>query len=195
MIHRMAAAHDSCAVKRATSRFARRDVMSQAPSAAPIGKDLKALVARILDENRDMAIATMRPDGWPQTTMVGFAHDDLTLFFVVARSSQKFLNLALDPRASIAIGRYAAEARAVRGLSMAVRVEEVVEPDEIRRLNALLWDRYPEIAVFAPRDTNCAVLRAKPQVISIVDDALGLATPAIFAVVAQADLVPHRAAL
>jgi uncharacterized pyridoxamine 5'-phosphate oxidase family protein len=168
--------------------------MAQALKAAPLGKDLKVLVARILDENRDMAIATLRPDGWPQTTMVGFVHDDLTLFFVVARSSQKFRNLALDPRASIAIGRHGSEAMVVRGLSMAVRVEEVTEPDDIRRLNALIWERYPNIAVFAPREANSVVFRAKPQVISVVDDASGLATSATFDVTAQADLVPHRAA-
>ena len=29
----------------------------------------------ILNSNRIMTIATVRPDGWPQTTMVGYANE------------------------------------------------------------------------------------------------------------------------
>ena len=33
-------------------------------------KEKKALVLRILDKHRVMALATNRPDGWPQVTQV-----------------------------------------------------------------------------------------------------------------------------
>jgi len=32
----------------------------------------------ILDTQRTMAISTLRPDGWPQTTIVGYVNEDLT---------------------------------------------------------------------------------------------------------------------
>lgn len=94
-----------------------------------------------------MAIATIRPDGWPQTTMVGFVHDDLTLYFAVSRQSQKLANLERDPRASIAIGHPHPGDTAIRGLSMAVRATKVEEPYEIERLNGLIHDRYPGAVV------------------------------------------------
>ena len=33
---------------------------------------MKRQVIDILQDNRLMAIATLRPDGWPQATMIGF---------------------------------------------------------------------------------------------------------------------------
>ena len=44
---------------------------------------------QILEGHRTMAIATVRPDGWPQTTIVGYANDGLLLYFLISRSSQK----------------------------------------------------------------------------------------------------------
>lgn len=147
---------------------------------------LKAQVMRILDENRTMTVATLRPDGWPQATMVGFVHEDLTLYFVVARESQKLANLKQDPRASIAIG----SADPIRGLSAAAQVEEVADPNEIARLNDMVHDRYPGAAVFAPRASSCAVLRAKPFVISLVDEAEGLVQPVLLKVTTRTELAP-----
>ena len=60
-------------------------------------------VISILDRHGLMAVATNRPDGWPQATMVSYANDGLTLFFLVARNSQKFINIGADDRISISI--------------------------------------------------------------------------------------------
>lgn len=143
---------------------------------------LKTLVMRVLDENRTMAVATVRPDGWPQTTIVGFVHEELTLYFVVSRESQKLANLKRDPRVSIALGRAGAPGEQIRGLSLAAHVEEVEDLDTIQRLNQLVHDRYPQVTVFAPRTSSCAVLRAKPFLISLIDEAEGLAQPVLLRV-------------
>lgn len=37
----------------------------------------------ILQGNRLMAIATLRPDGWPQATVVSYANEDILIYFVV----------------------------------------------------------------------------------------------------------------
>ena len=58
----------------------------------------------ILDTQRTMAISTLRADGWPQTTIVGYANDGLTLYFLIFRSSQKLANIRRDKRISIAVG-------------------------------------------------------------------------------------------
>ena len=59
---------------------------------------------RILNANRMMAISTVRPDGWPQTTIVGYANRGFELLFMIYRSGQKFANIAKDDRVSIAVG-------------------------------------------------------------------------------------------
>ena len=149
---------------------------------------LKPLILKVLDEHRTMAVATVRPDGWPQATIVGYVHDDLTLYFVVSRQSQKLANLKRDPRASIAVGHAQRGAESVRGLSMATRVEEVEGVDEIERLNTLVYTRYPEVVVFAPRHSNCALLRARPLYVSLVDEAEGLEQPVLLRVSEDAAL-------
>ena len=147
-----------------------------------IDRDLKPNILEILDANRTMAVATIRPDGWPQATIVGYVHDDLTLYFATARGSQKFANLVREPRLSIAIGGHGKTDGDLRGLSMAARAAEVMDLDEVARLNALIASRYPEQAVFAPRGASVALMRASPEIISVVDPASGLPQPLLLKV-------------
>jgi len=151
------------------------------------------LVFRILDENRTMALATLRPDGWPQATTVGYVHDAFALYFAVASSSQKLANIRRDPRTSIAIGHPDPSGRRVSGLSMAARSVELSDWREVEHVNDLIRARYPEAAVFAPRNSNAAVIRAEPQILSVVDDAAGLQQPALFRVSQASTLSPIEA--
>ena len=152
--------------------------------------ELKALVLRIMDDNRTMAVATLRADGWPQATTVGYVHDDLAIYFAVASDSQKLANIRRDRRVSIAIGHAAPGDRAVRGLSLAANAREVSDWREVARLNDLIRERYPEIDVFAPRDSNSAVLTAEPVLVSLVDEAEGLKAPVLLTVSKSAELSP-----
>lgn len=66
-----------------------------------------------------MTIATLRPDGWPQATTVGYAREGLTLFFLCGLNSQKAANLARDDRASLTIDHDTPQVMEIAGLSMA----------------------------------------------------------------------------
>lgn len=134
------------------------------------GHEIQRLIIEILDENRLMSIATNRPDGWPQVTVVNYLRQGRALYFVVARDSQKFTNICRDSRVSIAVGGGAGPAAPVRGLSMAARVSEILEPDRIEELNKLIWSR-PTEAAFTPHPSsaNVAVLEARPQIVSVID--------------------------
>jgi len=151
-------------------------------------RELKAKILAVLDENRVMSIATLRRDGWPQVTMVGYAHEGLTLYFAIARSSQKLANLERDPRVSIALGRDTRDH--IRGLSMAARVSEVMDIAEVVRVNALLAGRYPEQVVFAPRETSSALMRVAPQFISVIDLEKGPGQPELVQVTREGSI--HR---
>lgn len=150
-------------------------IAEMASSLAEIDADLKSRIQALLAENRVMAVATLRADGWPQATMVGYVYDDLALYFAVARDSQKLANITREPRISIALGRESPDR--IRGLSMAALAKEVADLSEIERLNRLIAQRYPEEIVFAPRKSGAAVLRAEPQVISIIDHDKGPGEP------------------
>jgi len=143
---------------------------------------LKEIALRILSENRVMAVATLRPDGWPQATLVGYMYDGLTLYFAIARDGQKLANMQRDPRISIAIGRHDGDSPDLRGLSLAAKAVEVTDPDEVRRLNTMLVARYPEQEVFTPQGASVAVMRATPLVMSVIDPHSGLDRPVLLRV-------------
>jgi general stress protein 26 len=147
---------------------------------ARIGDELKARILELLDEHRVMAVATLRADGWPQTTMVGYIHDGLTLYFAVARASQKFANIERDGRVSIALGHE--QPTRLRGLSMAAHAEPVTDSAEIDRVNELMRERYHEQAVFSPRETSSALMRVLPVVISLIDLGKGPGEPELISV-------------
>ena len=148
----------------------------------------------ILSENRVMAVATLRADGWPQATMVGYVHDGLVLYFAIGRGSQKLANMTRDPRVSIAIGHHQPGEAGPSGLSLAATVSEVTDADAVRRLNALILERYPEQAVFTPQGASIAVMKALPVVISLIDPASGQDKPLLLRVDRGGALRPEAVA-
>jgi len=157
----------------------------------PQGAALKTRVLGILSENRIMALATLRADGWPQATMVGYIHDGLVLYFAIGRSSQKLVNMARDPRVSIAIGHHEPGEAGPRGLSLAATVSEVTDADAVRRLNDLIQERYPEQVVFTPPGVSIAVMKVLPEVFSLVDAAGGQDKPLLLRVDRSGALKPE----
>ena len=55
----------------------------------------KETILRLLAEHRIMTVATVRPDGWPQATTVGYASEGLMLYFLCGRQSQKAAYIAV----------------------------------------------------------------------------------------------------
>ena len=76
-----------------------------------------------------MTIATLRADGWPQATTVGYANEGLMLYFLCAPDSQKAANLARDNRVSLTIDHDTPRVMEITGLSMAARAQAVVETE------------------------------------------------------------------
>ena len=64
---------------------------------------LRGKILKLLDEHRILTLATVRPDGWPQATTVGYVSNGLTLWFMTGKDTQKARNLARDYRVSLSI--------------------------------------------------------------------------------------------
>jgi len=132
--------------------------------------EFKRRTIELLDEHRIMTIATNRPDGWPQATVVGYVNDGLFIYCLIDRESQKFANIARDPRVSLAIANDYPQPLQIRGLSIAARAVEVADQGEREHVAELLLRRYPEYKVM-PRPDPAAVptMRLTPEVVSILD--------------------------
>jgi nitroimidazol reductase NimA-like FMN-containing flavoprotein (pyridoxamine 5'-phosphate oxidase superfamily) len=150
--------------------------------AAEISMDdvLKRKILALLDEHRIMTIATLRPDGWPQATTVGYASEGLRLWFLCGLESQKARNLSRDNRVSITIDHDTADIMSVTGLSMAARAHRVTDRAEAEKVLAMLPLKYPDApplppTLKMPSADEIALFRGVPEVISVIDYTKGFA--------------------
>jgi len=134
----------------------------------------------LLDSHRVMTVATLRPDGWPQATTVGYVNDGLTIWFLCGLQSQKAGNLALDDRVSLTIDHDTADLMAITGLSMAARAHRVTDRAEAEKVIAMLPLKYPDAPPSTARMTmpgpdDVALFRVVPEIVSVLDYTKGFA--------------------
>lgn len=122
-----------------------------------------------------MTIATLRPDGWPQATTVGFGNDGLSIYFLCGPDSQKAANLTRDNRVSLTIDDDTGQVMAIEGLSMAARADLVTDPREAEKALQLMMQRYPpqDIPLPMPKAAELRIFRVTPIVISVLDYSQG----------------------
>ncbi len=141
-------------------------------------EQIRKKILTLLDEHRIMTIATLRPDGWPQATTVGYANEGLRLYFLCGPNSQKAANLARDDRVSLTIDHDTPQVMEITGLSMAARAEVVADPSEAEKAMRLLMLKYPQqssIPVPMPTPADVRIFRVAPTVISVLDYSKGFA--------------------
>ncbi|MBO9707421.1 MAG: pyridoxamine 5'-phosphate oxidase family protein [Caulobacter sp.] len=155
----------------------------------PLPAALLERIEGILEHHHLMTVATLRSDGWPQATIVNYVADGLRLYFVVSSVSQKLVNLRHDRRASIAIGGGSGDTPV--GLSLAVHVREVVEPNEIASVNDRLWSDGRGVGFRPhPATPGSVLLAADPLIVSLIDYDGPKAWPRLFRVEPDWRLVP-----
>lgn len=129
----------------------------------------------IMNAHRIMAVSTVRPDGWPQTTIVGYANAGFDIYFLIFRSSQKFANIQHEPRISLAIGAEPRALEELRAVYAGAVAAEVTDPAEAERAWALLSERHPNLAGFyRPEASDAVMIRASCKHLSILDFSRGL---------------------
>ena len=137
--------------------------------------EIRRKILTILDQHRIMTIATLRPDGWPQATTVGYANEGVTLYFLCLRDSQKAANLARDDRVSLTIDHDTPEVMATTGLSMAARAQALADRDEAGKALRMLQIKFPGLSQPLPMlsPENTKIFRVTPTVISVLDYSKG----------------------
>jgi len=137
---------------------------------------INSKILSLLDRHRIMTLATLRPDGWPQATTVGYVNVGLTLYFLCGLDSQKAANIAHDDRVSLTIDHDADQIMEITGLSMAARAQVVTDQREAERVLSLLPTKYPPQRAMPgpmPKPDQVRIFRLSPVVISVLDYTLG----------------------
>jgi nitroimidazol reductase NimA-like FMN-containing flavoprotein (pyridoxamine 5'-phosphate oxidase superfamily) len=129
----------------------------------------------ILNSHRTMAISTVRPDGWPQTTIVGYANRGFELVFMIFRASQKFANIQKDDRVSIAVGAEPRELGELKAVYAGAHASEITDPAGREAAWRLLMERHSNLGGFQMPDGKEAVfMRAVCKYVSVLDFSQGL---------------------
>jgi len=148
-----------------------------------MNEQIKEKILALLDQHRIMTIATLRPDGWPQATTVGYASEGLTLYFLCGLQSQKAANLARDHRVSLTIDHDTADLMAITGLSMAAHAQPVTDRIEAEKVLSMLPLKYPDqisLPMPMPRPEEVRIFRVTPTVISLLDYSKGFGHTDLF---------------
>lgn len=137
-------------------------------------RSFKTFILKQLRQHDNMHLATVRPDGYPQATTVGFANDGLDLYFCCDRASQKVRNLRRSPKVSLTIDHDTRNWARIKGLSMGARARVLSRPAEVTRAFELLARKFPDMRKVAKEDLAAtAFVKVIPKVISVLDYSKG----------------------
>jgi nitroimidazol reductase NimA-like FMN-containing flavoprotein (pyridoxamine 5'-phosphate oxidase superfamily) len=129
----------------------------------------------ILDAHRIMTVATVRADGWPQATIVGYANEGWSLYFLVYRNSQKFANMSRDNRVAITVGQEPSDITQIEAVYAGCEVSELTDLGERSRAWDLLAQRHPNLTDLAPAQSEeVATMVARCRHVSVLDYTQGL---------------------
>ena len=135
---------------------------------------LKSLIQKIIDSHRTLTLATLRPDGWPQATTVGYGGIGLNLYFLCGVDSQKAANIAACKKVSLTIDDDVDNVMVLKGLSMAATAEFVTDRATCSKLYRLLISKYPAAKDWPEPDPETVrYVRLTPKVISVLDYSKG----------------------
>lgn len=134
---------------------------------------LKADILAVLDEGKDMTIATVRPDGWPQATTVSYASDGLAIYFGCGAGSQKAANLAHEDRVAVTVNLPYRDWSQIRGVTLAGRARRLTDEAALARAGQLFLAKFPEIPQYIAADSEMAMFRIDPVAFSVLNYSKG----------------------
>ena len=130
----------------------------------------KRFILEQLKAHRNMSLATVRSDGYPQATTVAYANDGLTLYFACDRNSQKVRNLRHSPKVSLTINKDWTGWKKIRGLSMGASAKILERPADTLRAHTLLARKFKDMKGLSAEDLAATVfVCVQPKVISMLD--------------------------
>ena len=138
---------------------------------------LKTKILKVLQSQHLMTLATIRPDGYPQATILNYIADGLTLYFATDAASQKVGNIRLNNKVSVAIANQTEDFYKLSGLSLSGLATRILDQDVAERLSLRLFRKLPQSKRFVPQDPRqLAVFSVAPVAISLIDYASGFGT-------------------
>jgi general stress protein 26 len=134
-------------------------------------QDTARFILDVLQTHNILTLATVREDGYPQATTVGYVHEGLTLYIGTFAQAQKVTNIRRCPKVSLTIDRDYDDWSQIKGLSMGGTAAVLTDLEEIEQVVARFTAKFPQLAALpVPVDPASVVfLKITPRVISVLD--------------------------
>lgn len=134
-------------------------------------KETEQFVLDIIDHGKDLALATVREDGYPQATTVSYANEGMTIYVGIGKDSQKADNIRHNNKVSLAINADYDDWNQIRGVSMGAIAEILDDEEEIKHAADCMLRRFPQLSEWSDsgQEEDVAFLKIQPQVISVLD--------------------------
>ena len=146
-------------------------------------RETEAFILDILRQHNILTLATVREDGFPQATTVGYISDGLSLYVGCGADSQKLRNIDRCNKVSLTVDHDEDDWSRIRGLSMGATAEVVTDPAEIARVIELILAKFPQFkSMPKPEPGSFAFLKITPKVISVLDYSKGFGHTALIEV-------------
>jgi general stress protein 26 len=131
---------------------------------------IETFILDLLRQHNILTLATVREDGFPQATTVGYANDGLTIYVGCGADSQKARNVRRCANVSLTVDHDEEDWNRIQGLSMGATAEIVTDPAEIAHIGELMFAKYPQLQTMAlPDPKDFAFLKITPKVVSVLD--------------------------
>ena len=102
-------------------------------------RETEAFILDTLRRHNILTLATVREDGFPQATAVGYVNDRLTIYVGCGAGSQKARNVRRCAKVSLTIDHDEEDWGKIQGLSMGATAEIVTDPAEIGHVGELMF--------------------------------------------------------
>ena len=128
-------------------------------------------ILQILDSAKDMTVATVREDGYPQATTVSFVHDGLKIYFGCGENSQKAVNIRRSNKISVTVDLPYQKWEEIRSLSLGGRAQFVTDPAKTKHVFDIMVSKFPQITDYVKEDDteSMTVVRIDAEVFSLLD--------------------------
>lgn len=106
-------------------------------------KELINNIEAVLKKNYGGTLATLRPDGTPQASGVGFVNEGLVLYMAMDPNSQKKMNIDQNPNVGFATFKDYYKWDRVKAVQLAGRCQVVTDQAEIDKISMLFAQKFP----------------------------------------------------
>ena len=108
-------------------------------------KELEQTIVAFLKKHYGGTLATVREDGTPQASGVGFVNDGLTLYMAIDPKSYKKRNMDRNPNVGLATFKDYYKWDRVKAVQLAGRAELVIDEAEIEKISLMFAEKFPWI--------------------------------------------------